>query len=153
VSLREVVETIKNDFSLQLKQQNMVFQSILPECIEVWGNQNLLYALLRNLLENAIRYAGEGTTVVFKYLHKDETHLHFSFYDTGKGIENEAHLPRLFERFYRVNQGRSRDKGGSGLGLSIVKNAVHLHQSEISVRNRKEGGLEFLFSLPIKKSI
>lgn len=153
ISLCEVVETIKNDFSLQLKQQNMVFQSILPECIEVWGNQNLLYALLRNLLENAIRYAGEGSSVVFKYLHKDETHLHFSFYDTGKGIENEAHFPRLFERFYRVNQGRSRDKGGSGLGLSIVKNAVHLHQSEISVRNRKEGGLEFLFSLPIKKSI
>ena len=57
-------------------------------------------------------------------------------------------IPRLFERFYRVCEGRTRETGGSGLGLSIVKNAVLFHGGSIDVRNGKESGLEFLFSLP-----
>lgn len=59
----------------------------------------------------------------------------------------ENHLDRLFERFYRINEGRTRDTGDSGLGLSIVKNAIAFHKGTITVKNRKEGGLEFLFQL------
>ncbi len=143
----ELAEMLHNDFLIALSQNRMTFDTEIPTGTIVTGNKNLLHALLRNLLENAIRYAGEGTKVVFKYLHDDDTHVHFSFYDTGLGIADEKHLLRLFERFYRVSEGRTRDKGGSGLGLSIVKNAVLLHRGDISVRNRKEGGLEFLFSL------
>lgn len=77
---------------------------------------------------------------------KDDKYVYFSFYDTGCGVP-EQYLGRLFERFYRVNEGRTRDSGGSGLGLSIVKNAVLLHKGEIQVKNRLDGGLEFLFTL------
>lgn len=72
---------------------------------------------------------------------------YFSFYDTGIGVKDETHLNRIFERFFRISEGRTRDNGGTGLGLSIVKNAVLFHKGNISVKNRKEGGLEFLFTL------
>ena len=78
---------------------------------------------------------------------EDKDYYYFSFYDTGVGISDEKHLKRLFERFYRVNEGRTRDTGGSGLGLSIVKNAIAFHNGSIIAKNRKEGGLEFLFKL------
>ena len=77
---------------------------------------------------------------------EDNEYLYFSFCDTGRGVD-EQYLARLFERFYRVNEGRTRDTGGSGLGLSIVKNAVLFHKGEIQVKNRAGGGLEFFFTL------
>ena len=92
---------------------------------------------------------------------KDDLHIecsssadrlcHFLYYDTGRGVPQE-HLERIFERFYRVSEGRSRDDGGSGLGLSIVRNAVAFHGGDIKVQNRHEGGLQFLFSLRRKLS-
>ena len=77
---------------------------------------------------------------------EDEEFCHFRFYDTGQGVEAQ-HLPRLFERFNRVSEGRTRENGGTGRGLSIVRNAVLFHSGNISVRNRAGGGLEFIFSL------
>ncbi len=78
-----------------------------------------------------------------------ENRAYFVFADNGKGIEDEVHLNRLFDRFYRVDGGRTRDSGGSGLGLSIVKNAVVIQGGSISVRKGEEKGLEFLFGLGV----
>lgn len=147
VNIAQLLKRIQEDVSPQLMAKNMEFVWDLSPSIEVKGNSNLLYSAFKNLTDNAIRYAGENTEIHVNIYNEDEEHYYFSFYDTGSGIKDESHLNRIFERFYRVNEGRTRDTGGSGLGLSIVKNAVLFHKGKISAKNRKSGGLEFLFTL------
>lgn len=145
VNISTMVGNIMKETALQMSERNMVFDNQLPEGIEVNGNQSLLYSVFRNLTDNAIAYAGEGTTVTLSV--KDDTDCwHFTFKDNGVGVPHE-HLPRLFERFYRVDKGRSRKMGGTGLGLAIVKNAVICHGGSISVRNNASGGLCFEFDI------
>jgi signal transduction histidine kinase len=91
-------------------------------------------------------YAGVGSTIFIECYRKDSEYLYFSVADNGVGVDSK-HLNKIFDRFYRVDKGRSRKLGGTGLGLSIVKNAIHFHQGRISAKNRKGGGLEFLFTL------
>ena len=110
------------------------------------GNYSLLYSIFRNLTDNAIAYAGIGTKITIDCYLEDSKYYYFSFSDNGIGVPEE-HLNRLFERFYRVDKGRSRKLGGTGLGLAIVKNAVLFHKGEIWVKNGLSGGLNILFSL------
>ena len=147
VNIHQLLQTLKNDLALALQEKNIDMQWNLPDDLAVNGNQNLLYAIFRNLTDNVIRYAGVNIKIRISQYNDDKDFYYFSFYDTGIGIADESHLNRLFERFYRINEGRTRDTGGSGLGLAIVKNAVAFHKGTISVKNRKEGGLEFLFTL------
>jgi signal transduction histidine kinase len=108
-----------------------------------------LFSVFQNFIENSLKYGGRGIKIVIRNYHEDEKYYYFLYSDTGPGIP-EAHLPRIFERFYRVDRGRSRETGGTGLGLSIIKNAIQLHKGEISVKNNPKGGIEFLFSLAKK---
>ena len=117
----------------------------VPEHLPLKGNPSLLESIFHNLMTNSIHYSG-GRDVMIKLKDVSPDYYVFTFADNGVGVDPE-HLPRLFERFYRVDTGRSRAKGGTGLGLSIVKNAVAFHQGTITVRNREGGGLEFEFSL------
>jgi two-component system phosphate regulon sensor histidine kinase PhoR len=110
------------------------------------GNHELLYCIFRNLVENSIAYAGEGVNIVLETYKESPDHYFIHYYDTGKGVADE-YLSRLFDRFVRLDEGRSRQNGGTGLGLSIVKHAVLFHGGEIYAKNRPEGGLEFFFSL------
>ncbi|WP_028909947.1 sensor histidine kinase [Prevotella sp. AGR2160] len=145
VDLAKLVIEIQQETALQFEQKHMTFEDKLPDHVMMRGVRSLLYSIFRNLTDNALAYAGEGTTVTVE-VRETEEYWRFRFYDTGKGVPAE-HLPRLFERFYRVDKGRSRAMGGTGLGLAIVKNAVLLHRGSIKVSNRKEGGLLFEFSL------
>jgi len=111
----------------------------------VYGNEDLLRSIFVNLIDNSFAYSG-GRDIFIDYLGKECGAYMFSFSDNGIGVE-EDHLPHLFERFYRVDKGRSRKMGGTGLGLSIVKNSVLIHGGHIEVRNRVDGGLEFVFSI------
>lgn len=145
VDLSRMVAAIVKDTALQLAERGMEFNNMLPEGVCVKGNQSLLYSVFRNLTDNAIAYAGEGTSVTLSAAGDAECWM-FTFSDNGVGVPHE-HLQRLFERFYRVDKGRSRKMGGTGLGLAIVKNAVLLHGGTIKVSNNITGGLRFDFTL------
>lgn len=146
VDVAQVVSGVQEDLHELLQQAEMRVVVKMPAEMTLYGNYSLVYAIFRNLLENSARYAGRGTEIHVVCYNATTDTLYFSVYDTGRGVPEE-HLPRLFERFYRVSEGRTRDGGGTGLGLSIVRNAVRFHGGDISVRNRREGGLEFLFTL------
>lgn len=147
IKIREVLCEVQDNFRSAVEKREMSVECNLDDRITVTGNRSLLLSIFQNLLENSISYAGERTKVIVKLIREDENYYYFSFSDNGIGIPEE-HLERVFERFYRVDSGRSRKKGGTGLGLSIVKNAVLLHKGEITVRNFQAGGIEFSFSLP-----
>ncbi len=105
------------------------------------GNQTMLASIFRNLLDNAIAYSG-GNRIKIQLLTNSAEKLVITVSDNGTGVPSQ-HLPRLFERFYRIDKGRSRAAGGTGLGLSIVKNAVIFHNGTITVDNQITGGLIF----------
>ncbi|KOH43344.1 sensor histidine kinase [Sunxiuqinia dokdonensis] len=146
VHLRPLINDVIENLESRLDEKKMLVQLAVSEQVTVYGNDSLLSSIFQNLIENSVNYAGENTNILIKQYLEDEKFYYLSYSDTGKGIAEE-HLPRIFERFYRADEGRTRENGGTGLGLSIVKNAVQLHKGDISVRNKPEGGLEFLFSL------
>ena len=145
VDITQMVADITRETALARQERKMTFDNRMPEHIVVKGNRSLIYSIFRNLTDNAIAYAGEGRKMTLEAKEQGNK-WHFIFQDNGQGVPPE-HLARLFERFYRVDKGRSRKMGGTGLGLAIVKNAVLLHGGTIRVSNLPEGGLKFEFTL------
>lgn len=150
VNLSKIVENILNEVALGLEEKHITVVNKLPSKVILTGSSSLLYSIFRNLTDNAIAYAGNDIQITINCFREDEKFYYFSFSDTGVGVPEE-HLNRLFERFYRVDKGRSRKLGGTGLGLAIVKNAVLFHGGTIFAKNMPKGGLEFVFTL--KKDI
>ena len=149
VNLYQMVQGIFNEVTLQLEEKQIKTFNLLPADLSIHGNASLLYSIFRNLTDNAIAYAGTNISITIRCFRQGEKFYYFSFTDTGIGVTPE-HLGRLFERFYRVDKGRSRKLGGTGLGLAIVKNAVLLHEGNIFAKNNPGGGLEFIFTLSQK---
>ena len=146
VNLSKIVENILNEVALGLEEKHTTVVNKLPSEVILTGSSSLLYSIFRNLTDNAIAYAGNDIQITINCFREDEKFYYFSFSDTGVGVPEE-HLNRLFERFYRVDKGRSRKLGGTGLGLAIVKNAVLFHGGTIFAKNMPKGGLEFVFTL------
>ncbi len=149
VDLSKLVETMLGEVVLAMEEKQIKVNNQLPPHLLLDGNSSLLYSIFRNLTDNAIAYAGQGVTINITCFREDDNYFYFSFSDTGVGVPPE-HLNRLFERFYRIDKGRSRKLGGTGLGLAIVKNAVLFHGGTIFAKNSPKGGLEFIFTLQKK---
>lgn len=149
VDLRRLIEGVVDNVTPQADAQGIEIVMGVEVDVDVVidGNQMLLYSIFRNLADNAIAYSG-GRKIEIELTKRSNTHLFFMVRDNGIGVETQ-HLEHIFERFYRVDKGRSRKVGGTGLGLSIVKNAVVFHGGEIEARTSKSGGLEFIFSLAV----
>lgn len=146
VDISALVEKIINEVSIDLDKKHITVVNSLKKKIQIKGNYSLIYSIFRNLMDNSIAYAGFNIQITINCFREDESHYYFSFADTGVGVGSE-HMQRLFERFYRVDKGRSRKLGGTGLGLAIVKNAVLIHGGNISAKSNQGGGLEFIFTL------
>lgn len=142
-TITEVIEA--TSCSLQQKGMELHFQPPEEKNIFILGDPSLLYSIFHNLIDNAIKYAGEGTCISLSAVETGD-YWKFTLSDNGIGLPEE-HLPRIFERFYRVDKGRSRQLGGTGLGLAIVKHAVQYHKGDISISLNGDRGLRFDFSL------
>ncbi len=127
------------------KRMEMYFRT--PYSTPIWckGDPHKIKQVLVNLIENAIKYSGKDTHIKISFFDMDKNYL-VEITDEGPGIE-EQDLPRIFERFYRTDKARSRQTGGSGLGLSIVKHIIEAHEQTINVRSTPGVGTTFAFTL------
>lgn len=146
ISIPLLIQEIVKEYAKEIEEKQILTEIILPGNPTISGNHSLLYSIFRNLFENAIAYAGEHIQIKVHCYKEDTKFYYFSFSDNGVGIP-EAYVNRIFERFFRVDKGRSRKLGGTGLGLSIVKNGVLFHQGQISAKSSLGKGLTILFTL------
>lgn len=140
-----VVAEVCKEYEEVARGKNFTINNKVPDELWIQGNASLLASVFRNLINNALAYS-EGSKITISLLRRTPTEYIFSFADNGKGVP-QRHINKIFERFYRVDKGRSRQSGGTGLGLAIVKNAVQWHGGTIKAENLPLGGLRFIFSL------
>ena len=149
INLKEVLVRAAEMTGPRLVEKDMVLQSSFEQDIFVEGDFNRLIQVMMNLLTNAITYSPENTTILMK-LYETESHGIMFIQDEGIGIE-ESEIPRIFERFYRVDRARSRNSGGTGLGLAIVKHLIEAHHGKITVKSSIGSGTAFEISIPKKQ--
>ncbi|CAG9172212.1 Phosphate regulon sensor protein PhoR [Cupriavidus laharis] len=150
VPVREMVSHLVHDAEALSQERHHIAAEIDPT-VGLRGTETELLSALGNLVSNAVRYtpAGGGITIRLGW---DDGHAVFSVADTGLGIAPE-HIPRLTERFYRVDRSRSRDTGGTGLGLAIVKHVVSRHHAELRVNSEVGRGSVFRIIFPAERSV
>ncbi len=149
VNVEQVIHSVLDDTALQLQDKGITPTLHLPSHLEVIGDQSLIYSIFRNIIDNAITYATGATHLEISCSETETEGRHFYEFlvsDNGPGVEPQ-HLDHLFERFYRIDKGRSRKLGGTGLGLAIVKNAVAAHGGTATAQLTPGGGLTIRFTL------
>ena len=152
----DIIAAIENVFELleiQASENKSVlkFDREYPEPLMVYADEERIHQVLTNLIVNSLKYGVERgvTEVSLEVLKEDKILIRIA--DNGEGIDEE-HLPRLFERFYRVDKTRNRNQGGSGLGLAIVKHIIEAHGEKIFVESEAKVGSEFSFSLTLDRN-
>lgn len=145
IVINNIVDEIKNEMAILPQDNKLELHVDIKENVEIIGNKAIITSIFHNLTENALAYS-EGKNIYITLASKTPDLVTMVFEDDGVGVE-ETHLQHLFDRFYRIDKGRSRKLGGTGLGLSIVKHAVRFHGGDIQVSKSSRGGLRFTFTL------
>ena len=144
----ELVSSIFEDLDMKAQKKNisLVFKEKSENISEVFADKERIQQLITNLIVNSIKYGHKNGTTEVDIVNTDEEKILVKISDNGEGIEEE-HIPRIFERFYRVDKSGARSEGGSGLGLSIVKHIIDAHDEKIFVESKYGIGSEFSFTL------
>lgn len=145
VNVEAVIDSVIELLEKKEKKNVVIVKDMEKPVTDYLCNRDRLKELIINLADNGLKYTNEGSVTIKCW--EEEKDLMLQFIDTGVGIPKE-HLPRLFERFYRVDKGRSRKQGGTGLGLSIVKHIVELYKGTITVESEPGVGTVFTVKLP-----
>ena len=147
LDLGDIIASVCDECTEAAAARGIVIRNCVSGRLPLLGNADMLASVFHNLLSNAIAYSGADTVTIDRVAVERDI-LTLTVADNGCGVAPE-HLPHLFERFYRVDKGRSRASGGTGLGLSIVRNAITLHHGSVTVANADGGGLVFTITLPL----
>ena len=151
IDLNELVDDVAERFKTRASKNGLQLTAKLPErALAIQADPGRLTQVVTNLLENSVRYTDAGGDIVVS-LRKDGGHAELTVEDSAPGVPDGAHI-RLFERLYRVDKARSRDRGGSGLGLSICKSLIEAHQGKILAMPSSLGGLKVLIRLPLAEA-
>ena len=147
-NIYEIIDNIFDllEFESEKNNTNLRIRNERNNSVMVYADKERITQVLTNLVVNSIKYGKENGYTEIEVDDHDKDRIIVKVIDDGEGIEEE-HLPRLFERFYRIDKTRSRKKGGSGLGLSIVKHIIEAHQEQIFVKSKVGVGTEFSFTL------
>ena len=151
VNISQCLGEIEEELAHKMKENNTVFTPLISSELSIGSSHDVIYSLFKNLIDNTLEHAGPNTTItimagIAQISGEPSYRINFTYKDNGKGIPEKA-LERLFDRFYRIEEGRTRKTGGSGLGLAIVKSSVLFHKGSITVENDPDGGTVFKFSL------
>jgi two-component system phosphate regulon sensor histidine kinase PhoR len=147
LSFPELFEDVLHYIQEAAQKKKISISIELPTPLKVEADRNYFEQILINLIDNAIKYGREGGKITLSAIQKENEKIEVSVRDNGIGIPKED-LPRVFERFYRVDKGRSKELGGTGLGLSIVKHLVQAHGGRVWVESQLGEGSTFYFTLP-----
>ena len=139
IDTASILHQIEEETASQFKTQNILLQMNIPQTLPMTGDASLIYSLFRNIFSNALAYATDATYFKVQARASAGRYL-FTFTDNGPGVPAE-HLPHIFERFYRIDKGRSRRLGGTGLGLAIVKNIALQYGGSVVASQTPGGGL------------
>lgn len=151
INISDCLKEIEEELSYKLKENNTTFKPLISSELSIKSSHDIIYSLFKNLIDNTLEHAGPDTTITImagiSQISGDPNYrINFTYMDNGKGIPEES-IDKLFDRFYRIEEGRARKSGGSGLGLAIVKNSVLFHKGDITVNNAPDGGIIFKFDL------
>lgn len=151
IDAASILRQIQDETATQFREQGIRLQLRIPESLPMTGDASLVYSLFRNVFSNALAYASDATIFSVEANHSgvptnEKSHYKFIFADNGIGVP-EAHLAHIFERFYRVDKGRSRRLGGTGLGLAIVKNIALQYGGSVCASTTPGGGLSIEIEL------